>query len=128
MFRAGIAFALLVCSAAWCAAEDTAWQRMEQQLLDAMSQAEMNRLSGEMADYIDRKLAKVEAGVLRDLDEKSANLFRVAAKVWREYRLAESDFEGDLFRDGSVHPLIRNRAYIRITQQRISDLSNLNED
>lgn len=104
------------------------WQGMEQQLLDAVSQSEMNRLSGEMADYIDRKLEKLEAGVLRDLDVRSAKLFRAASKVWREYRLAESQFEGDLFREGSVHPLIRNRAYIRITQQRISDLSNLNED
>lgn len=101
---------------------------MEQRLLDTVSQAEMNRLSGEMADYINRKLEKVETGVLRELDTQSTELFRKAAEAWREYRLAESSFEGDLFREGSVHPLIRNRAYIRITQQRISDLSNLGED
>jgi uncharacterized protein YecT (DUF1311 family) len=128
MFRAGITLALIIASAAWCKAGDEAWQRMEQQLLDTVSQAEMNQLSGEMADYIDRKLEKVEAMVLQDLDKKSAKLFRKAAEVWRQYREAQSSFEGDLFREGSVHPLIRNRAYIRITQQRIADLFHLEED
>ncbi len=104
------------------------WVRMGQRLLDAVSQREMNRLSEEMTEYIDRKLEKVEDKVLSDLDEQSTKHFRAASKAWREYRLAESSFEGDLFRDGSVHPLIRNRAYIRITQQRISDLSNLGEN
>lgn len=101
---------------------------MGQRLLDAVSQREINRLSEEMTEYIDRKLEKVEDKILSDLDEQSTKLFRAASKAWREYRLAESGFEGDLFRDGSVHPLIRNRAYIRITQQRISDLSNLGEN
>lgn len=126
--RLGITLTFLLIAVASCPAKDAEWERMEKQLLDAVSQAEMNRLSEEMTEYIDRKLEKVEAKVLSDLDEQSTKLFHAAAKVWREFRLAESSFEGDLFREGSVHPLIRNRAFIRITQQRISDLSNLGED
>lgn len=125
--RLGITLALLLIASP-CLAEDAEWERMGQRLLDAVSQREMNRLSEEMTAYIDQKLEKVEDKALSDLDEQSRKLFRAAAKAWRKYRLAESSFEGDLFREGSVHPLIRNRAYIRITQQRISDLTNLEED
>lgn len=89
----------------------------------AQTQADMNGLSAEISQHQDRKLAKLEERVRNDLhdEELKAELDKASA-LWREYRHVQAEFEGDMYRGGSVQPLVRNEAFTRLTEERIAAL------
>ena len=108
-----------------CRAEDATLKALEARLDAADSQTDLNIASKEVADYLDKQLIAKEAEIAKDLDPEGLRLFSEASKLWRDYRLAQLSFEGDLYRGGSIQPLIHNRAFIRLTRERLSALANI---
>lgn len=103
-------------------AEDAKLRELEARLDSAQSQTDMNIASGKIAEYLDKKLIEKEAEIAKDLDPEGVRLFTEAAKLWRDYRLAQVLFEGDLYRGGTIRPLIHNQTFSRLTQERLSAL------
>jgi uncharacterized protein YecT (DUF1311 family) len=108
-------------------AEDTKLRDLEARLDSALTQADMNITSGDIAQYLDKKLIAKEHEIMKDLDEEGLRLFKEASKLWRDYRLSQVSFEGDLYRGGSIRPLIHNRVFARITRERYEALSKIME-
>jgi uncharacterized protein YecT (DUF1311 family) len=102
--------------------------RLQRALDSAMTQTDMNIASGELAKYWDRELAKEEARVLGACDSEHAKLFRSAQKSWRDFRSAETKFHGDVYRGGSIQPLIHNSTYAALTEQRVKALRALADE
>ncbi|MBE7464983.1 MAG: DUF1311 domain-containing protein [Planctomycetes bacterium] len=108
-------------------AEDAVLRELEARLDSAQSQKDMNIASGKIAAYLDKKLIEKEAEIAKNLDPEGLRLFTEAAKLWRDYRLAQVSFEGDLYRGGTIRPLIHNRTFSRLTQERLSALLRIME-
>lgn len=98
--------------------------RLQHALEEADSQADMNMASRDLAEYWDRVLEREESRVLAACDEDQAKLFQKARKLWRAFRDAEVEFQGDSSRGGSIQPLIHNTTYAALTEQRVKELQN----
>jgi len=107
--------------------EDAVLRKLEAKLESAETQTDMNLASREIAAYVAKKLAEREQEVTKDLDAEGIKLFEDASKAWRAYRDAQVAFEGDLYRGGSIRPLIHNRTFIRLTKERMDALSRIME-
>jgi uncharacterized protein YecT (DUF1311 family) len=122
---------LFVLTLALCAStsrgEDKVLRELELKLETAQTQWDLNLASGEIADYVDKKLSEREQEVAKDLDSEGIKLFRDASKAWRAYRDMQMAFEGHLYRGGSMRPLIHNQTFIRITKERLDVLSRIGE-
>lgn len=94
----------------------------------ANTQTDMNRRSYDISQHLDGRLAKLEERIRADLEPDSLTLFNKTAATWREYRAAQVGFEGDMYRGGSIQPLIHNSTFTRITQERLDALSNLGQE
>lgn len=101
--------------------------RLKHALEEASSQAEMNAASRELAEYWDRALEREETRVLAACDEEQAKLFKRAQKLWRAFRDAEVEFQGDSSRGGSIQPLIHNTTHAVLTEQRVKELQSSSE-
>jgi uncharacterized protein YecT (DUF1311 family) len=99
--------------------------KLEASLAEAMTQTDMTLRSGAIAQHLDERLVRVEGRIAADLEPDARALFQKAARLWREYRSAQVDFEGDLYRGGSIQPLIHNRTFIRLTKERLDALRTL---
>ena len=108
-------------------AEDAKLRELEALLASAPTQTDMNIASRDIAKYLDEKLNAKEVEIAKDLDPTGYRVFSDATKLWHDYRLSQSLFEADRYRGGTIQPLIHNRAYIRITQERLSALSRIME-
>ena len=108
-------------------AEDAKLRDLEARLDSALTQTDMNIAWGDIAQYLDKKLVAQEHEIMKDLDEEGLRLFKDASKLWRDYRLSQVSFEGDLYRGGSIQSLIHNRAFARITRERYEALSKIME-
>ena len=106
-------------------ASDKELSRRESALNAALAQADMNLRSGEIAEYLDRKLVRLEERIRKDLDKEALALFDQASLRWRAYREAQIRSEGDVHRGGSMLPLIVSQAFIRLTNERLAALQNL---
>jgi hypothetical protein len=116
-------FVLLLSALPVCAG-DQELVRLRSALDAARSQTEMNLRSEELGRYLDRKIASLEDRIRKDLDSEALVSFVTASKKWREYRMAEMKAEGDVYRGGSIQPLMHNQAFIRITEERLIVLQN----
>jgi uncharacterized protein YecT (DUF1311 family) len=112
---------LLLASHAY-ASTDKELAHLRAALMAAKSQTDMNLRSGELAQYLDRKVAGLEERIKKDLDREALALFVAASEKWRDYRLAQTKAEGDVYRGGSIQPLIHNQVFSRITEERLSAL------
>lgn len=110
------------------AASDEDLSRKKAALNAALTQAEMNLRAGDIAEYLDRKLVRLEERIKNDLDKEALALFVEASLKWRGYRDAEINSEGDVYRGGSMLPLIRSQAFIRLTEERLAALQKLNPE
>jgi uncharacterized protein YecT (DUF1311 family) len=99
--------------------------RLQHALDSVKTQTDMNIASGELAKYWDHELEVEEERVLGACDSEHATLFRSAQKSWREFRSAEVKLLGDVYRGGSIQPLIHNRTYASLTEQRVKSLRAL---
>jgi uncharacterized protein YecT (DUF1311 family) len=111
-----------------CYADDAKLRELEERLTVAKSQTELNIASRDIAEHVEKRLAEREAEMIRGLDAEGARLFRHASDLWRAFRSAQVASEGDFYRGGTIQPLIRNSAFIRITKERIKLLSELKEN
>ena len=110
------------------ASSDKELLRKEAALNAAFTQADMNLKSGEIAKYLDRKLIRLEERIKKDLDKEALALFVEASLKWRAYRDAQINSEGDVYRGGSMLPLIQSQAFIRLTNERLAALQKLNPE
>ena len=55
-------------------------------------------------------------------------MFEEASLKWRAYRDAQINSEGDVYRGGSMRPLIQSLAFIRLTNDRLSTLQKMNPE
>jgi uncharacterized protein YecT (DUF1311 family) len=108
-------------------ANDAELRELETRLESAQTQTDMNIASAAIADYLDKKLIERESEIAKDLDPEPLRLFSEASKLWRDYRSAQVSFEGDLYRGGSIRPLIHNRTYSRLTRERLWALEGIME-
>lgn len=109
-------------------ASDQELSRKEAALNAALTQADINLRSGEIAEYLDRKLVRLEERIRKDLDKEALALFDQASLRWRAYRKVQIRSEGDVYRGGSMLPLIVSQAFIRLTNERLAALQNLNPE
>ena len=103
--------------------KDAKLSALEAWLEKAEGQQDMNISSGELAAYLDTKLTEKEAEMVKNYDSEELKLFQEGSKEWRVYRKAQSEFEAHRYRWVSVGPAIANDTFIRITQERLADLS-----
>ena len=103
-------------------AEDAKLRTLEARHEKAQTQTDMNIASGEIAEYLDKRLTEKEAEIAKNLDPEGLNLFKKASRVWRDYREAQSSFEGDRYRGGSIRPLIHSQTFSRLTKERLANL------
>ncbi len=108
-------------------ADDAKLRELEARLAAAESQTDMNIASGVVAEYLDKTLTEREAEIAKELDAEALRYFREAARLWREYRLAQVSFEGDRYRGGSIRPLIHNQTFSRLTRERLAALARIME-
>jgi uncharacterized protein YecT (DUF1311 family) len=106
------------------ASTDQELVRLRSALSTAQSQMEMNLRSGELAQYLDQKVTALEERIKKDLDREALASFTSAARKWRDYRTAQTKAEGDVYRGGSMQPLIHNQVFSRITEERLAALQN----
>lgn len=99
--------------------------RLQKARASADTQLELNDASGNLANYWDRALEKEEAKILASCDAAQAKLFKDAQAAWRAYRLAETKLQGDLYRGGSIQPLICNSTFASLTALRVKDLRSM---
>jgi uncharacterized protein YecT (DUF1311 family) len=123
----GILFLLLLVSPV-LEASDKELLRKEASLNAALTQTDMNLRSGEIAECLDRKLVRLEERIKKDLDKDALALFEEASLKWRAYRDAQINSEGDVYRGGSMRPLIQSLAFIRLTNDRLSTLQKMNPE
>jgi uncharacterized protein YecT (DUF1311 family) len=128
MNRLSVILLSFVFAASVSAGADKELIRLEAALDAARSQTDMNLQSGDIAQYLDRKVTELENRIKKDLDSDALALFTAASDEWRKYRIAETRFEGDTYRGGSIQPLIHNQVFSRITQERLEALRNLNPE
>ena len=106
------------------ASTDKELVRLRSALNEARSQTDMNLRSKELADYLDRKVTTLEERIKKDLDREALALFVTAAEKWRDYRMAQTKAEGDVYRGGSMQPLVHNLVFSRITEERLAALQD----
>ncbi|MBE2181632.1 MAG: DUF1311 domain-containing protein [Chthoniobacterales bacterium] len=121
--------ALILLTATLQAGEPTEAElaRLQHALEEANSQADMNMASRDLAEYWDRVLEREETRVLAACDADQAKLFQKAQKLWRAFRNAEVEFQGDSSRGGSIQPLIHNTTYAALTERRVKELQSSSE-
>jgi len=66
----------------------------------------------------------LEERIKKDLDGEALALFVTASEKWRNYRMAETKAERDIYRGGSIQPLIHNQVFSRITEERLGALQD----
>lgn len=102
--------------------KDSKLVALQAEMNAAVTQSDMNSISFRISQHLDQKLAKLEDLVRKDLDPGQLALFNKAATQWREYRETQADFSGDIYRGGSILPLILNGALSALTEERIRGL------
>ncbi len=92
----------------------------------ATTQTDMNEISHETFQHMDRKLSKLENLVRSDLhDAELVDQFNKAGELWREYREAQSQFAYSLYGSGSIRGLVYNSSMVALTEDRLNDLQRL---
>ena len=123
-------------------ASDLEIRRLEKELQATQGQQGMNRVSGEIAEHLDRRLGRLESRILSDIkgsadpadkeEQKQKSLalgiFLKASAKWKEYREAQVEWVGVGHEGGSIQPLMCNLEYIRITKERIRALIESSPD
>jgi uncharacterized protein YecT (DUF1311 family) len=98
---------------------------LEDQLQSANAQQEMNRVSGQIVELKDARLALVYLRLYSALPERERGKLKAEQKTWlafREKNVAEQTPPPD--ERGSITPLEENEAFIKATDVRIKVLEN----
>lgn len=98
-------------------------EALEVELNAALTQVEMNILSGELASLWEEKLLKVEKEIASELDGDGLEFFLKASNAWRDYRKYQALYRGHFSEGGSIQALEENMNYINMTKERINLLS-----
>jgi uncharacterized protein YecT (DUF1311 family) len=109
-------------------ASDRELLRKEASLNAALTQTDLNQRAGEISEYLDRKLVRLEERIKKDLDKDALALFDEASLKWRAYRDAQINSEGDVYLGGSIRPLIQSQAFNRLTNERLAALQKFNPE
>jgi len=90
---------------------------------NAQSQAEMNREAAKDFEKADVKLNRTYAALMAKLpDAESKQKLKESQRAWLAFRDAETAFEVDEVRGGTMAPTIRYATMTELTGQRIKQL------
>ena len=132
-----IAFHIMILGAALAIAgcakksnvQDAKLEALAGEFQSAMNGKDMISSSFGICRHLDQKLAKLEELVKADLaDAESLDKFNKASVLWHKYREAEAEFCADLYRGGTMQPVVRNCAYSSLTQDRTDQLLELSSE
>lgn len=107
---------------------DAQLEKLQAFLDTASTQSQINLRSYDISQYLNKKLTDLEERIRKDLEPESKILFDKASVVWREYRAAQVDFESHFYQGGSMQPFVQNSVSIRITEERIAALSEVDPE
>jgi uncharacterized protein YecT (DUF1311 family) len=107
----GTVFAALHC----VAAQDAEVERAETELRTATTQADMNDAARKLSHLWDVRLRAVEARIESKLSNEERKKFRNLQRHWKKQRTRDVQFHADLFKGGSIQPMIANLEYSNVT-------------
>lgn len=116
---------LLLISTSIYSQEDIELKELKEKLSSSDTQTDMNINSYKMSQYLEKKLINLEKTIIKQLDDKAQKLFNQLSKDWGTYRDSQVKFKGDIYRGGSIQPLIHNSTFIELTEQRILELKTI---
>lgn len=129
--KLAVVFGILWMSAAvaWSGiADDPEVKSLKEKADAAGTQTEMNLVSKEICDLLDRRLEALEVQIRKELTGESVSLFEKAAAAWRSFRTAQVLLEGSFYEGGSIQPLVHNQAYSALTETHIDELLKFKEE
>lgn len=100
---------------------------LEKALENAGPQSELNIASKNIADYWDRKLAKVELVVALTLTAEEKVKFEASKKQFREFRDKQVELKTAKYDGGSIRALMANSEHSSITEKKVRELEKLLE-
>jgi len=89
----------------------------------AQTQSELNQEANDAFKKADDALNVTYQKLIALLDDQAKVKLKAAEREWVKFRDAESDFESDQFRGGSILPMMRTRCATRLTEARTADLA-----
>ncbi len=95
---------------------------------DATTQVEMNQCSAKEAQDADKQLNDLYRTVLEKLTPDNKNSLRVAQRAWIAYRDADCAGEAELYKGGSIAPLIKTACVAKLTNERIAEIKRIYVD
>jgi uncharacterized protein YecT (DUF1311 family) len=113
---------------------DVELAKLEKAFRKAETQTDMNIASGQIAEYLNKKLIRLEEKIEKDiaaangdatpegkqLRAKQLKAFQKAVAVWRSYRDAHVEWVASDYEGGSISSLACNSDYSALTRQRIN--------
>lgn len=105
-------------------AADQELERLTATLESAMTQGDMNRASGKIAEFWDAQLAAIEQRRAESLQGEQKTRFAESQAAWRQYRIQQVESRSEIFTGGSIRPLIKNRIYAELTERRVKELES----
>jgi uncharacterized protein YecT (DUF1311 family) len=111
-----LTFLFLSCS---MLGDDKKLGELEKKFKTAKTQSELNITSYKLSQHWDEKLKELQKKVKVKLNKESLVLFINSSKSWQTYRAAQVKFAGNLYKGGSIQPLIHNTTHMGITKTRI---------
>lgn len=103
--------------------EDKVLEGMRAELQSGITGSDKVEKHEEIVRHLERKLGLLEDMVRMDLGESySIDAFNEAARLWREYRDAQSFFEGQMYPDEYVRRQIQCGAVEQLTKARMARL------
>jgi len=95
---------------------------------DAQSQAEMNMCWGKEYKAADAKMNKTYQDFMSKLDESEKMQLKNAQLAWLKYRDANCDFVADLYKGGTMRPMIAAICLADVTNARVNELKSQIKD
>lgn len=95
---------------------------------NAQSQLEMNQCAGNAYKAADGELNQVYRKLVAMLDAEGKAQLKVAQTAWLKYRDAHCEFVGDMYKGGSIRPMIHAFCLADVTRNRTTELKGQIED
>jgi len=95
---------------------------------NAQTQLEMNQCAGNAYKAADGELNQVYRKLVAVLDAEEKAQLKMAQTAWLKYRDANCEFVGDMYKGGSIRPMIYAFCLADVTRNRTTELKGQIED
>lgn len=89
---------------------------------EANTQAEMNSQAAAQFAMADDELTALVIEKMASLDPEEATAFQETQDAWRNWRIAEAEWESKVWRGGSIRPLMVSTKLEQLTRERIASI------